>query len=337
MKILFCFILILCTFKISFGQVPKKIIVEHFTNTVCSVCATRNPGFYTNLTNQSNSFHLAIHPSSPYSSCLLNQHNVTENDARTNYYGIYGATPRLVIQGTVISPSANYSSSAIFNPYLSEQSPIQLTVNQQKFDSDSIRSQIVIKTVSAHSLANASLFVALAEDTLAYTGPNGESHHYDVLRKSITPTVGLQVNIPSIIGDSSIYTFTTAAHAGWDFNRIFTIAILQETATKEVIQVEAILATSNTFVSSVNEQNSVVESLVVFVINGTHNYIEIHSENDQNPIEFNLYDLFGRKVLVKTITNAQTIIDIHQLTRGFYVYSIIQNNEITQSGKLVVE
>ena len=34
------------------AQVPKKVIVEHFTNTLCSVCASRNPGFYSNLNNQ---------------------------------------------------------------------------------------------------------------------------------------------------------------------------------------------------------------------------------------------------------------------------------------------
>ncbi len=107
----------------SFAQVSKTIVVEHFTNSVCSICASRNPGFYENLSEQENVLHLAIHPSAPYSSCIFNLNNVIENDDRTNYYGIYGSTPRLVIQGDVISSSADYSSASIFTPYLDATSP----------------------------------------------------------------------------------------------------------------------------------------------------------------------------------------------------------------------
>ena len=94
--------------QLAFSQVPKKAVVEHFTNTNCSVCASRNPGFYTNLNMQTGVLNLAVHPSSPYPNCLLYQQNATANDARTNYYGIYGSTPRLVINGNVISSAANY-------------------------------------------------------------------------------------------------------------------------------------------------------------------------------------------------------------------------------------
>jgi hypothetical protein len=93
--------------SITLAQVPKKVVVEHFTNTRCSVCASRNPGFYNNYKTQAGVIHLAIHPSSPYAACVLSQHNPVENDARTNYYGVYGGTPVLVIQGVVISTSAN--------------------------------------------------------------------------------------------------------------------------------------------------------------------------------------------------------------------------------------
>ena len=137
--------------QLSYSQVPKKVVVEHFTNTKCSVCASRNPGFYTNYYAQTGVIHLAVHPSSPYSACVLSQHNAAENDARTNYYGIYGSTPRLVIQGVVISSGANYSSASIFTPYLGQQSPASIKIVQSKYGNDSIRSRIVIKTEATHS------------------------------------------------------------------------------------------------------------------------------------------------------------------------------------------
>jgi hypothetical protein len=318
------------------AQVAKKIVVEHFTNSVCSVCASRNPGFYTNLNAQSTAIHLAIHPSSPYSSCLLNQHNTSENDARTNYYGIYGATPRLVIQGTVISPNANYSSAAIFTPYLNELSPVQLIVNQQKFGNDSIRSQVIVKTVSTHSLSAASLFIALAEDTLMFAAPNGESMHFDVFRKAISPTTGISLNVPSTVGDSLIYTFTTSANASWNFERIFTLAILQETTSKAVIQSETVLASFNTLVSSINEPRLSTSPFVVFVANGNHNHIEIQKTIDQQATRFVLYDIFGRMVMNEPLDFDRTTFTVDFLNNGFYVYSILNENKVLQSGKLVI-
>ena len=136
MKITFALIGIatLTSIQLVFSQVPKKVVVEHFTNTNCSICASRNPGFYTNLHNQTGILHLAVHPSSPYPNCLLYQQNGTANDARTNYYGIYGSTPRLVINGNVISGGTNYSSSSIFTPYLGLTSPASIRIIQEKLN-----------------------------------------------------------------------------------------------------------------------------------------------------------------------------------------------------------
>src|SRR4051812_23780642 len=114
-KRLFLNVFLLCvTSHFAGAQVPKKIVVEHFTNTNCSICASKNPGFYANLSSQPNIQHIAVHPSSPYPACMLSQHNVTENDARTNYYGVYGSTPRFIINGELIAPSVNLDNASVF-------------------------------------------------------------------------------------------------------------------------------------------------------------------------------------------------------------------------------
>ncbi len=96
------------------AQVAKKVVVEHFTNTKCGICSSRNPGFYKNLKNFPDVLHLSIHPSSPYAACKLSQQNNPDNDDRTKYYNVYGGTPRLVIQGKVISANEDYNSSTLF-------------------------------------------------------------------------------------------------------------------------------------------------------------------------------------------------------------------------------
>ena len=86
------------------AQVEQKVIIEHFTNTRCGICASRNPAFYQTLAYYPQALHIAYHPSSPYSSCAFNMHNSSENDQRTYFYNIYGGTPRAVIQGEVVAP-----------------------------------------------------------------------------------------------------------------------------------------------------------------------------------------------------------------------------------------
>ena len=72
-----------------FSQSPKQVVIEHFTNTKCSICASRNPGFYSVLANYPQVIHIAYHPSAPYQNCYFNLQNKPENDARTNYYNTY--------------------------------------------------------------------------------------------------------------------------------------------------------------------------------------------------------------------------------------------------------
>jgi len=221
------------------AQVARKVIVEHFTNTKCPICKSRNPGFYANLNKQSGVLHLAIHPSSPYASCVLSQQNNPDNDDRTKYYGVYGSTPRLVIEGKVISSNADFNTPELFTPFLNGTSPIELKIEQLKYKSDSIYVKITVTAAVANSLGSLKLFAALAEDTVFYASPNGETQHYDVYRKSLFGATGTTINVPANAGESVVYEASANANVLWKFPRIYTLAILQDVTTKDVIQAEA--------------------------------------------------------------------------------------------------
>ena len=221
-------------FTSSNAQVEKNIVLEHFTNTRCGVCASRNPGLFTNLENHPNVMHIAVHPSKPYNICELYKHNPAENDSRTNYYNILGGTPRIVIQGTVISSGTNYGSGTIFDPYESKTSPFSVTATTLKSDMDSFIAQVVIKTEATHSYSSLQLYVPAVEDTLKYNAPNGENEHYNVFRKILLDeTVS---NPPSTIGDSLIYTVRSARNSDWDNEQMYALAILQDPSNKEIVQ-----------------------------------------------------------------------------------------------------
>ena len=316
------------------AQVPKKVVVEHFTNSRCSICAGANPGFYSNLTNQTHVIHLAIHPSSPYPACIISQHNVPENDGRTNYYGIYGSTPKFVIQGVLISTAADYSSSSIFAPYTGKTSPASIRIVQTKFAGDSMRSTIIIKTEATHTLGNLVLFVALAEDTLFYTSPNGETKHFDVFRKSLTGTSGINIVLPTVIGDSIIYTKSSPSNVAWDFARINTIAILQESSSKSVVQSESYK--KNSVPTGISSQNISSSTVHVFV-SDLENKIRIDQNTGLSNLKFTLYDLTGRKMIDKIFDSDTQSISTAGLSPGVYLYTVSSKTENIKTGKVVLQ
>lgn len=329
MKKLFIILSLVSTF--ASAQVPKKIIVEHTTNTWCSICASRNPGFYTNLNSQPGIMHIAYHPSSPYAGCILNQHNKPENDGRTKFYGVYGGTPRLIIQGNVISSSANYASPTIFTPYLGQTSPFELTIQQNKTNGIGIISKVKIKTVAAHTFTNAKLYMAIAEDTIFYTGPNGESQHYDVFRKALNDSSGLPVTVPAAIGDSIEFTFNTPFHPVWIPARLFTYAILQEGGNKNVLQTELASSNQNDVLLGVNSATP----KMVFNIspNPVSNIVFVSSSTPFASVS--ILNILGKEVLATQQTNAILISD---LANGLYFMQIKNNvGEILSTRKFVKE
>jgi hypothetical protein len=335
MKNLFTCLVALLFFNLSSNaQVPKKVIVEHFTNTVCSICASKNPGFYANLKNQQGVIHLAVHPSSPYTSCILNKHNVSENDARTNYYGVYGATPRLAIQGVVIASNANYNSAAIFTPYLGKTSPASIKIYQRKFGTDSIRTRIVVKTEAAHALSNLKLCVFLAEDTIFYTSPNGETKHFDVFRKSLTGVTGISIILPATVGDSVVIIKSSAANSAWNFSRIYTLAILQDGTSKAIVQCESVPAKKNDIATGIDMGSADNTTVDVFFVNHA---ISIRQNIVAEHSNFSLYDLSGKIILNKDLGTDRETINVSDLSSGIYLYAVKSKGIAIKAGKLFID
>ncbi|MFY7734492.1 MAG: T9SS type A sorting domain-containing protein [Bacteroidia bacterium] len=297
----------------------QSVLVEHFTNTLCSICASRNPGFYQNLQSQQDVLHIAYHPSSPYAACVLNKHNKAENDDRTNYYGIYGGTPRLVINGVVQSSSNNYASAAIFNPFKNITADVLIKANQV-IVGDSIKSVVTIKRLTNQVLSNLKLQVLYVEDTLFYSSPNGESKHFDVFRKSASGWQGLTVNIPAQINDSVVVQTTTPINTAWNKDRIYTLAFLQNAADKTILNVAKSTnnKTSNIGIKSIHDLGIKVYPIPA------NNYLTIEQSSNVNT-QISLINILGEVVLNKQIHYSENI-DLSGLSKGIYFLSLENSN-----------
>jgi hypothetical protein len=324
-------LLLCCT--ILGAQVPKKIIVEHFTNTKCSICANKNPGFYTNLSNHPGILHLAIHPSSPYTQCLLSQQSLADSDARTNYYGLFGSTPKFVINGSDIPTNTDYSNASMFTPFQGQTSPLNISIKQHKYNADSIKSTVTIKAVAAHGYTTLRLFGAIAEDTVFYTSQNGETHHYDVFRKALWSAEGITINVPSNIGDSITYTTVTPANPVWNFNRIYTLALIQVESNNEVIQAEAVPATQQDDELATGINNQPAPEAIIYP-NPTKSQLTI--QIDEKGIFSMVLLSSDGKTVASSSFSGQTTLNLPTLPTGLYAVVLTGNNSrITK--RIIVE
>ncbi len=290
------------------AQVPQTTIVEHFTNTSCGVCAGTNGTIYTTLQNYNSALHISFHPSAPYTSDFFSQQNKAENDGRTNYYGIFGATPRLVLNG-VSTTSGSLNAGLSNTNSLTSNFSIQLT--QVQFGTDSFTVDCIIKKVAADTNTTAMLFTATAEDTVNQATNNGETVHYNVFRKTLSAITGNTITLPTTIGDSIVQTYNYKAGAAWTTTHA--IAILQKSNKAVINSAKSI---NSKYVTTPNNlQNSIVATNNLLYPNPAINSIVI-SELAASKIE--IYTLNGVLAFSKTNVPAKQTIDISSMPSGIY-------------------
>lgn len=308
------------------AQVPLQTVVTHFTNTKCSICASRNPGFYKNTAAHPEVTLLSVHPSSPYAACVLSRQNTADNDALTRKWGVYGATPRLVINGEVIPAAADYSATALYAPYLGLSSPLSIRVDQRN-SHDSIHVTVTI-IKHASTPAEGTLFLGLAEDSVFANGGNGETEHYNVLRKSLTGAEGTAVSLSFAIGDSLVLNFSGEQASFWNSNRMFAIAMLSGKADSKLIQ----SATSSPLRTNAIPALSTGKSYTIGPNPATDRLMIYSSEKD--PVAYRMYNMAGVMVLQGSFSG-RTAIDIKGLPGGQYMLYL--SAEATAPYKVLVQ
>jgi hypothetical protein len=329
LRISLAFITLVTSGFVSSAQTSRNVVVEHFTNTRCSICGRRNPGLKQNLNNDPSVFHISYHPSSPYSSCVLNQHNKSGNDDRTRFYGVYGATPRVAVQGSAQSVGVDFNSSNLYKNEQGKTTPVDIRLTTIKKGGDSLVVRIAIHTSEMHSLKDLNLYAVAVEDSVFYNAPNGEDLHLNVYRKTLFDG---DFTLPSMKGDSVVFEVRTANDNDWNASRMYVMAFVQNKTTKFVEQVQSskgdadISGGGNVGIDQLESNtmnlfpNPVQSSLTIDVVEGS----------DQQLI---IRDLTG-SIVYRNVINQQTTVDVSDWNSGLYV-ATLQSKESVVNRKFI--
>ena len=210
----------------------KYVLIEHFTNSNCSNCGSKNPAFYNLIDDYPNDIHhISIHPPIPYASCALYQANKTENSARAGFYNVFG-TPSVALNGELQPVSSPLLTQITLENYLEQTSPLWVQVSES--GPANARTGIVkLHSLSAVPGSGYKLYVALVEKTLNYQGGNSESVHHDVFRDMLTDIAGQDVT-PAAAGQSVQFSFNYDV-TPWNDDEMYLLAWVQKSDNKEVL------------------------------------------------------------------------------------------------------
>ncbi len=301
-----------------FAQSPKTVLIEHFTNTKCSICASRNPGFYNVLSGYPQVIHIAFHPSAPYASCYFNLQNVTQNDDRTKYYGIYGSTPQFVLNGKHL-PSANPAiNTTTIDTALNQTSPVEVAATEELIGADSIKVRVVVHVTGALTASQFLLFAGVAQDTIQYSAGNGEQLHHDVFRKALTAVKGDTLLVPAL-NDSVVLYFAYKAQSGWRVTNLNTIAWVQLADTRQVLNAGKSYRVASV-VSGISETKKRSNFSVFPNPVGNELRLSGYEPGDENLIE--VFDVLGSKVFSDRVAIANYKIETRDWKPGVYLVKL---------------
>jgi len=305
------------------SQVEQKVIIEHFTNSRCGICAAKNPAFYTTLENYPDVLHIAYHPSSPYPSCIFSQHNPAENDNRAYYYGVYGATPRVVVNGDVIPAQTPLINPEQIDAHLNQTSDYSMTVTNEQISGNNYKVTLNIKRESGTDWETVLLFAGLAEKLVQYDAPNGENLHRDVFRKRVFyDTVSIN---PA--GNSKTMEFYYTSDPVWVQPEIYTYAIIHDMNTQAVKQSASSLDTP----SGIANQQIVQLNNVVYP-NPTLGKLSIKSEFLEKFVRVEVFSFLGNSIAVYENLNS---IDLSGQAAGLYFFIFTDNEGKRYTARVV--
>jgi Outer membrane protein Omp28/Secretion system C-terminal sorting domain len=214
-------------------NVKKYVLMEHFTNTYCGICAATNPSYFATIKVETNPdvHHLAIHPDIPYTQCPLYQANTADQVKRKVFYGIPG-TPRVCVNGAA-NVGLSTITAATLATEVAKTSPLSVKVKEITGVAGRTAT-ITVKPVGDVPAAEYRIFVAIVEKKLNFAANNGESVHYDVFRKFLTLADGDPYTMPAK-GVEASFSINYSVVSPWVADQVYILAFVQNMTTKEVL------------------------------------------------------------------------------------------------------
>ncbi len=237
MKLLFVLVLTVMATYILNAQEQRKVLVEVFTNSHCSLCPNAHntiDNFLNTSPNADKINYIYYHMVYPYSDDPLYIQNSIDSDARHTFYNPIAATPRGFFDGLIQGSTSGWTNT--LNNLTQTQSPLTISLSGTKsltqFD---INASI---TRSGNISENDLVINFVVVEDVFYDGRNTISNHKHVMRKMLPSSNGqaFSINLNETKNIQQIININPI----WDADSLSVVVFIQSTSTKTVYQSETI-------------------------------------------------------------------------------------------------
>lgn len=214
-------------------------LYEEVTNASCGPCASSNPVLNAFIEQMSDSLiAITYHAWWPGVSDPMYQHNIQQNRDRIQFMkGNVNATPWLNVDGVIVDVWPFNSTNLIgaYNTRMAVVSPLGLEVTHTRISVDSVEVRVQASLLSDLPAGSWKLRVYAVEHPINYAtapGSNGEKFFPHVFRKSVPSSTGEL--FPTTAGNYE-FVYRYKFESAWNDTNVYSIAVVQEENTKEVV------------------------------------------------------------------------------------------------------
>jgi thiol-disulfide isomerase/thioredoxin len=239
MKVTGALILIITlAFTVTAGSLfatERMVLGELFTNTGCGPC--RNANLTLDNVVENHIDDLAViryHPWWPDANDPFYRANMTENRARTNYYGA-DYVPHFWIDGIVDGGSSHSSWDYKVTVRSGMDTPLEIHLDGY-YDDATREGEICAIFIGTAPITQTNLYThfVLTESNIYYVAPNGLLWHHQTMRDMIPDAIGAPITINE--GDTVEVCTPFTVNANWDEMECQLVVWVQSNNNKEVLQ-----------------------------------------------------------------------------------------------------
>jgi len=225
----------------SFAQVPRRVLLEEFTQASCPPCASLNPAFnqllFNNMDNIGPIKYQVWWPG--YDPMYLQ--NPTDVDTRVAYYGVSGV-PDVVMDGNAKHDSPSEFSATDIENRLRNLSPVSINLTHAYSEDGArvtISAEVTNETEEAIPAGHV-LQVVILEDEILFDTPPGttnETDFYFVMRKMLPSAEGTTLGALEP-GQTATIEFDEEIPSYMYDLRELSVAAFVQTSDKSVLQAQ---------------------------------------------------------------------------------------------------
>jgi hypothetical protein len=234
-----------------FSQEDRKVLIEIFTNSHCSLCPTAHNIIDNYLAgpNGNKISYIYYHMVYPYSDDPLYWESMEGSDARDNYYNPVSATPQGWFDGDHQGSSSGWTAS--LDNFVGTKSPLKIVLNGSRNTNQFfINAQL---TRTGNIIDNDLVIHFVVAEDLYCDGRNTGSNHKHVMRKMLPTSDGQSFSID--LNETKNIPQTINLEPLWDADSLNVVVFVQSAASKTIYQSETISynALTVTNVSDIDE------------------------------------------------------------------------------------